>query len=58
MDSSDGWIVVQVDDASFGFGDDFVFDDEDVAGAEAGGGEEFVGEGIAGADFSGEGDRD
>ncbi len=28
-----GWLDrVQVDDASFGFGDDFVFDDEDVAG--------------------------
>jgi hypothetical protein len=25
----------QVDQAAFGFGDDFVFDDEDVAGLEA-----------------------
>ena len=37
---------------------DFVFDDEDVAGLKAGGFEEFVGEGIAGEDFVGERDRD
>ena len=41
----------QVDQPAFGLGDDFVFDDEDVAGAEAGGSEEFVGKGIAWVDF-------
>ena len=35
MDSGGGLDCRQVDDAAFGFGDDFVFDDEDVAGLEA-----------------------
>ncbi len=46
----------KVDYAAFGFGDDFVFDDEDVAGLEAEAvsaqrGEQFVGEGVARVDF-------
>ena len=49
----------EIDEAAFGFGDDFVFDDQDVAGLEAEaafaeGLEQFVGEGVAGMDFVGQ----
>ena len=45
MDSSEGWISGEIDQAAFGLGDDFVFDDEDVAGLETARRiEEFVGE--------------
>ena len=51
------------DDAAFGFGDDLVFDDQDIARlkvntATAEGFEQFVGEGIAGQSFVREGDWD
>jgi hypothetical protein len=53
----------QIDHAPFGFGNDFVFYDEDVArlkpeAALAESCKQFVGEGIAGLDFVLERDRD
>jgi hypothetical protein len=47
----------KVDYAAFGFGDDFVFHNQDIAGLEAAGAEsheQFVGQGIAREDFIGE----
>ena len=53
----------EIDDAAFGFRNDFVFDDEDIAGlkfcaAFAKRSEKSVGQRVAGPDFVGKGNRD
>ena len=58
-----GWVDrFQIDDAALGFGDDLVFDHENVAGLEADSGgtqavEQAVGKRVAGGDFARDGDR-